>query len=91
MEFIEVVFLNDNPLEQISKINGTSLEGLSLKDARKLVESAKERLELVVKRTKQERPNNNNLDSKPMNGYARPIAAATPPRPPPPNTEDGCE
>lgn len=34
----------------VLKINGTSLEGLTLKDARKVVEAAKEKLEFVVRR-----------------------------------------
>ena len=34
----------------VLKINGTTLEGLTLKDARKVVEAAKEKLEFVVRR-----------------------------------------
>ena len=34
----------------IYKINNTSMEGLSLKDARKLIEAAKDKLDIVVKR-----------------------------------------
>lgn len=81
----------------VHKINGIALEGLTLKEARKLVETAKDRLDLVVKRDpskpkqqqQKEVPNNiqNIVETTPkQNGFPPASVSLTPPRPPMPAT-----
>ena len=82
----------------VHKINGVSLDGLTLKEARKLVETSKDKLDLVVKRESNKKgakeinkpsvhQNGHSGDqNKPLN-YPQPMA--TPPRPPLPGDDGG--
>ncbi len=82
----------------VSRINGQSTEGMTLKEARKMLEASKDRLDLVVRRERKK--------SKPVNSAAygqtaaaaaaapasmpplvRPAENATPPRPPLPTSD----
>jgi len=78
--------LNEGDL--IRSINGASLDGLSLKEARKLMDGAKDKLDLIVVRGKGKRAVNNGSALDPYARPARPQDAPTPPRPPPPGAQD---
>ena len=84
----------------VHKINGSAIDGLTLKEARKLLETSKDTLDLAIKRdsTKLSSP------SKKQNGHADAISAPNhhsagdrtsaysdlpPPRPPLPPMDDG--
>lgn len=54
--------VNLNVGDFVGSINGTSLEGMSLKEARKLLETVKEKLEMVV--TKNRDQGKSNQESK---------------------------
>ena len=74
----------------LSRINGQPTEGMSLKEARKLLEASKDRLDLVVRRERKKSSSTSN-NSKTVNGVygsqtQHPLGRSqdnpTPPRPP---------
>ncbi len=84
---------NLKPGDYVTRINGTDLDGLTLKEARKLVETSKDRLDLLIKRSSGEistsvKPSPVGVDAN-KNAYQQPQIVPngepTPPRPPLPS------
>ena len=86
----------------VTKINGTDLDGLTLKDAKKLVESSKDRLDLIIRRIPETfKPQildtNKNIYQEPQPQQQQqqqqqqqaPNGQGTPPRPPLPSSDPG--
>ena len=67
--------------DEVLQINGTLLDNLSLKEAKKVVESAKDKLELQVKRS----TSKGILSIQKENNLNRLEKASIPPRPPLPS------
>lgn len=76
----------------VLKINNHSLDNLSLKDAKKILESAKERLELVIRKpgsSEEDLKAGNRLESPAMGPVPPRGPEDPPPRPPMPYNNEG--
>ncbi len=71
----------------LSRINGQSTEGMTLKEARKLLEASKDRLNLIVRREGSKR--SSMLGRSANGGIHPPSQIDTPPRLPPPPRDMG--